>query len=267
MRFSGKIKLLILLPFLFLAYQNFITSYYLKSNDLTFKLSILAMAVYIASINMKRFHSQGAAPKIYWILLAFFVYVSATVLQSTFLWQVSLLFLLYILLPLSGLISKEALRFPLFFILLSNEPYYFLYKISPILKVISSQISAFFLYLGGIKVIVQGVILHLPRFTLEVNDTCSGINGLWIFFIVSVFLSYLFQKNNINRVILIASSILASIVANSLRIALSGLIAVNLGKTGFDRFHIISGEFVYITGVVLIVLLNYALLTIRWDGE
>ena len=80
-----------------------------------------------------------------------------------------------------------------------------------------------------IPVLREGTVFQLPNITIEVAQECSGIRSSWVLLIASTLASYLFLKRNSNRLILVLAAIPLGFLRNGFRIAVIGLLCVNLG--------------------------------------
>ena len=96
-------------------------------------------------------------------------------------------------------------------------------------KLASAECANFFLQLTGTSVLRDRLVFQLPNITIEVAQECSGIRSSWVLLIASTLASYLFLKRNSNRLILVLAAIPLGFLRNGFRIAVIGLLCINLG--------------------------------------
>ena len=125
-------------------------------------------------------------------------------------------------------------------------------------KLASAECANFFLHLTGTPVLRDGPIFQLPNITIEVAQECSGIRSSWVLLIASTLASYLFLKRNSNRLILILTSIPLGFLRNGFRIAVIGLLCVNLGP------HMIHSPIHRQGGPLFFVLSLFPLFLLLW---
>lgn len=105
------------------------------------------------------------------------------------------------------------------------------------------------LNLFGIPAYRDGVFLELPNLTLEVARACSGVNYLIAVFAIGLPLAMLYLDTWMRRVALLTFAIVIAIAANSLRVALIGVLAYyEIGSPLHGPFHLLQGLFVSLMG-------------------
>ena len=125
-------------------------------------------------------------------------------------------------------------------------------------KLASAECANFFLQLTNIPVLREGTIFQLPNITLEVAKECSGIRSSWVLLIASTLASYLFLKRNSNRLILVLAAIPLGFLRNGFRIAVIGLLCVNVGP------HMIHSPIHRQGGPLFFVLSLFPLFLLLW---
>lgn len=123
----------------------------------------------------------------------------------------------------------------------------FLYqKISIKLQLISSQFGARVLQLYGMSVHREGNVIDLGFTQLQVVDACSGLRSLMSLIVLALLMAYLFKAPFWKRVVLVISALPLSILANSIRLALTGILAETWGlKVAEGFFHSFSGWMIF----------------------
>ncbi|MGO9136833.1 MAG: VPLPA-CTERM-specific exosortase XrtD [Syntrophales bacterium] len=127
-------------------------------------------------------------------------------------------------------------------------------KLTFSLKLISSQLGVKLLHLCGLSAYREGNIIDLGFTQLEVVDACSGLRYLFPLLIMGILLAYFYRAALWKRLLLVLSTIPLTIVVNSLRIALTGIISTHWGVAAAEGFfHGFSGWliFTFTLGVLL----------------
>ncbi len=105
------------------------------------------------------------------------------------------------------------------------------------------------LALLGIPAYREGTYIELPNLTLEVAKACSGVNYLVAVLAIGLPLSVLYLPNWRRRTLLLAGAVAIAVAANSLRVALIGVLAYyEVGDALHGPFHVLQGLFVSIVG-------------------
>jgi len=127
-------------------------------------------------------------------------------------------------------------------------------KLTFSLKLISSQLGVKLLQLFGMTAYREGNVIDLGFTQLQVVDACSGLRYLFPLLIMGVLLAYFYRAILWKRILLVLSTIPLTIMTNSLRIALTGIIYQFLGVAAAEGFfHGFSGWLIFMLtlGVLL----------------
>jgi len=163
----------------------------------------------------------------------------------------------------------KAIGFALLLILTMFPLPNFLYnKVSINLKLISSQLGVAMMQICGMSAYREGNIIDLGFTQLQVVDACSGLRYLFPLIILGILLAYFFRAAFWKRAIIVISTIPLSIITNSLRIALTGILHQVWGrKVAEGFFHGFSGWFIFMTALAALLLLMWILKKIPVKGE
>ena len=149
----------------------------------------------------------------------------------------------------------KIISFALFMALTMFPPPYFLTtKISFGLKLISSQLGVSLLHFYGMSAFREGNVIDLGFTQLQVVDACSGLRFLFPLLVMGILLAYFYRAALWKRLVLVFSTVPLTIVTNSLRIALTGIIYKHWGVAAAEGFfHGFSGWliFMFTLGVLL----------------
>ena len=103
------------------------------------------------------------------------------------------------------------------------------------LQLLSSQLGVFFIRLFQIPVYLEGNVIDLGVYKLQVVEACSGLRYLYPLMSLGFLAAYLFQAPVWQRLLVFLSTIPITILMNSFRIGLVGRIGELLGAAGRRR--------------------------------
>lgn len=113
----------------------------------------------------------------------------------------------------------------------------------------------------GVPILQQGVMLHLPRVTLEVADECSGVLAVAALVALGTAYAQIQPRATWMRVTLALAAAPLGLVSNIFRLVLTALGVYYLGPiTLASVFHRFSGTTVFLTTVVLLAGLDRLLI-------
>ena len=156
---------------------------------------------------------------------------------------------------------------PVALLLLMNPLPAFLYaNISSKLQLISSEIGVALIRLLGISVYLEGNVIDLGNYKLEVAEACSGLRYLFPLMSVGAIMAYLISGKAWVRAVVFASTIPIAILMNSFRIGVIGVLVDRYGTeqaTGF--LHFFEGWVVFMICLALLTLEAWALMRLSGD--
>lgn len=110
------------------------------------------------------------------------------------------------------------------------------------LQRIAAAGSEFLLQSVGYPTYRDGVIIHVKDHTLEVEKACNGLSMLLTFLAMSAGMAMVVRRPWLDRVLILLAAVPIAIVANIIRIALTGILYNEAGKELGDRvFHDLAG--------------------------
>ena len=144
------------------------------------------------------------------------------------------------------------LAFPLAFLLFMVPlPATVFYAVAFPLQNLAARNAAWALDLLGVPVLLDGNVIHLSQISLGVTEACSGIRSLISLLALAVAWAYLTLPGIWTMLILVASAVPITIVANAGRVVSTGLIGQQFGvqyAQGF--FHTFSGWVIFLFAFV-----------------
>lgn len=136
---------------------------------------------------------------------------------------------------------------PILFLLFAIPMPYFLDSImSWRLQLVSSELGVFFIRLFGIPVFLEGNVIDLGNYKLQVVDACSGLRYLYPLTSLGFLVAYLFKAPIWQRAIIFISTIPITIFMNSFRIGMVGILVENWGPGMADGLlHYFEGWVIF----------------------
>ena len=192
------------------------------------------------------------------LLFALLALVLGTISSEFFLSRISLLLLISgAVVFLAGWKHLAAISFPLAFLILMIPSATVLSQITFPLQILASKTASFLLTLVGVPAVREGNIILLPSARLEVAEACSGIRSLFSLITLTIIYGYLAETKVGIRVLLALIAVPISVLANALRIAVTGLVVQYWGLEGAQgTLHLLSGWLIFASSLTLILLFH-----------
>ena len=126
-------------------------------------------------------------------------------------------------------------------------PYFVDSQLSWRLQLLSSQIGVGVLRGLGISVFLEGNVIDLGIYKLQVVEACSGLRYLYPLLSIGFLMAYMYQAPLWRRVALFLTTIPVTVLMNSLRIAAVGVLVQRWGSGMADGFmHYFEGWIIFI---------------------
>lgn len=134
-------------------------------------------------------------------------------------------------------------------------PNYIYTRVTVWAKMISSQLGVWMLHIVGMSAFREGNIIDLGFTKLQVVDACSGLRYIVPLMLIGLLLAYWFKAHIWKRTAFFLSSIPLSILMNSFRIALTGVLYSALGAQAAEGFfHGFSGWLVFMVALPIFLI-------------
>ncbi|MCK4707974.1 MAG: VPLPA-CTERM-specific exosortase XrtD, partial [Gammaproteobacteria bacterium] len=132
----------------------------------------------------------------------------------------------------------------------------FLYQnLSAELQLISSKLGVEVIRLFGISVFLEGNVIDLGAFKLQVVEACSGLRYLFPLAALSYMSAYLFKGSIWKKMIIFVSSVPITVFMNSFRIGVIGVLVEYWGIGMAEGFlHDFEGWFVFMACMFILLL-------------
>ncbi len=129
----------------------------------------------------------------------------------------------------------------------------------PLQRIATVIAESFFKALGWI-VVREGNVIQLPRLKLLVEDGCSGAHSLLALLCLSVAWVFFVERPVWLRVTLVAASIPIAVLANAVRVSVTGVLAYKVNPAYAQGVsHQTAGMVVFAIGVALTLGLDWCL--------
>ena len=169
-----------------------------------------------------------------------------------------------IVLAIGGYSLLKVASIPIIFLIFAIPLPYFIDALLTLrLQLISSELGAFFIRTFGIPVYLDGNIIDLGNYKLQVVEACSGLRYLYPLLSLSFLASYLFQAPLWQRALVFLSAIPIAIGMNGFRIGLVGVLVDRWGiSTADGALHFFEGWVIFLACTTLLAAEIYLLVMI-----
>ncbi len=134
-------------------------------------------------------------------------------------------------------------------------PNFIFNNLSADLQLISSQIGVAVIRAFGISVYLEGNVIDLGKFQLQVVEACSGLRYLFPLISLSIIAAFLYQAALWKRTVIVLSSIPITVLMNSFRIGVIGILVEYGGIEQAEGFlHDFEGWLVFMACVGLLLI-------------
>ena len=134
------------------------------------------------------------------------------------------------------------------------------------LQLISTELGVAMIQLMGVPVFVEGNIIDLGTYKLQVAEACSGLRYMLPLLCMSFLVAYLYRAPFWKRAIVVLSSIPLTLLLNSFRIAVTAFLVNGYGIQMAEGFlHEFEGWVVFLLGVAILVFEILLMEKFRWS--
>jgi exosortase D (VPLPA-CTERM-specific) len=156
--------------------------------------------------------------------------------------------LIGIVLAIGGYSLLRVAFIPIAYLLFAIPLPYFIDAVLTLkLQLISSQLGVFFIRLFQIPVLLDGNVIDMGTYKLQVVEACSGLRYLYPLLSLSFLAAYLFHGRPWQRVVVFLSSIPIAIGMNGFRIGVVGLLVDRWGTAMAEgALHFFEGWVIFL---------------------
>jgi exosortase D (VPLPA-CTERM-specific) len=125
-------------------------------------------------------------------------------------------------------------------------------KLSTMLQMVSSQLGVALMRLFGVTVFLEGNVIDLGVYQLQVAEACSGLGYLFPLASFAYLVAYLYRGPLWQKALLLVSAIPITVIINSFRIGIVGVLVDAVGIGAAEGFiHAFEGYVIFFVGAVL----------------
>ena len=151
-------------------------------------------------------------------------------------------------------------------LLMVPQPDFILNNMSAQLQLWSSSLGVLLIRAAGISVFLEGNIIDLGGYRLQVVEACAGLRYLFPLMTIALLIAYFYRGSPWKRAVVFLASIPVTILMNSLRIGSIGLMVDRWGSAMAEGFlHDFQGWMVFMLSAAL--LLGLAALLNRFGAD
>ncbi len=151
-------------------------------------------------------------------------------------------------------------------LLMIRLPSFFFNSLSSALQLISSQIGVAVIRLFGISVHLEGNVIDLGSYQLQVVEACSGLRYLFPLLTLGVILACLVHLRLWIRLVIVLSTIPITVLMNSFRIGVIGVLVEHYGIAQAEGFlHDFEGWIIFMACFALLGVETWLLA--RFSGD
>ena len=156
---------------------------------------------------------------------------------------------------------------PVALLLLMNPlPTFWYNSLSSELQLVSSQLGVAIMRAFNVSVFLQGNVIDLGDYKLQVAEACSGLRYLFPLLTLGAVVAFLFNGRTWMRWAIFASTPVITVLMNSLRIGIIGVLVDRFGIAQAEGFlHQFEGWVIFMTCIGILLLECRVFLTLTGD--
>lgn len=133
-------------------------------------------------------------------------------------------------------------------------PAFIVGNLSNTLELVSSRIGVAFMRLFDVSVYLEGNVIDLGGYKLQVAEACSGLRYLFPLMTIGFLMAYFYKGAMWKRVLLFLSSIPITVLMNSLRVGIIGITVERWGIAMAEGFlHEFQGWVIFMVSAALML--------------
>lgn len=147
-------------------------------------------------------------------------------------------------------------------------PQFVYWQLTIQLQLVSSELGVFLIRLADIPVFLEGNIIDLGVYKLQVAEACSGLRYLFPILSFSYLMAILYRGPYWHKVMLFALAVPLTVVMNSVRIGIIGMLVNAYGIGQAEGFlHFFEGWVIFATCIALLFLTALGLQKLTRDPK
>ncbi|MCK0104634.1 VPLPA-CTERM-specific exosortase XrtD [Pseudohalocynthiibacter sp. F2068] len=139
-------------------------------------------------------------------------------------------------------------------------PQFLYWKLTILLQSLSSVIGVWFVSLAGVSVFLEGNVIDLGVYKLQVAEACSGLRYLFPILSFSYLFAILYRGPIWHKVVLLLAAAPLTVLMNSFRIGIIGVLVDRYGIEQAEGFlHFFEGWVIFVACIAILFLMAIAL--------
>ncbi len=139
-------------------------------------------------------------------------------------------------------------------------PQFLYWKLTIFLQWVSSELGVWFVGLAGVSVFLEGNVIDLGVYKLQVAEACAGLRYLFPILSFSYLFAILYRGPIWHKAVLLLSAAPLTILMNSVRIGIIGILVDRYGIEQAEGFlHFFEGWVIFLICIAILFLMAVAL--------
>jgi exosortase D (VPLPA-CTERM-specific) len=145
-------------------------------------------------------------------------------------------------------------------------PQFLYWRLNTSLQFVSSEIGVSFVGLMGVPVFLDGNIIDLGVYKLQVAEACSGLRYLFPIMSFTYVFAVLYRGPRWHKAVLLLSAVPLAVLMNSFRIGVIGVLVDRYGIAQAEGFlHVFEGWVIFLACIGLLFLMAKAMQLLSGD--
>jgi len=142
------------------------------------------------------------------------------------------------------------------------------WKLTIFLQGVSSELGVWFVSLAGVSVFLEGNVIDLGVFKLQVAEACSGLRYLFPILSFSYLFAILYRGPMWHKAVLLLAAAPLTVFMNSVRIGIVGIVVNSYGIEHAEGFmHFFEGWIIFISCIVILFAMAVGLQRLTKDPK
>jgi exosortase D (VPLPA-CTERM-specific) len=132
-------------------------------------------------------------------------------------------------------------------------PYFLYWQVSTGLQFVSSEIGVAIVRLAGVSVFLDGTVIDLGIYKLQVAEACSGLRYLFPIMSFSYVFAVLYRGPVWHKIVLLLAAVPIAVLMNSFRIGVIGVMVDRYGIGQAEGFlHFFEGWIIFLSCIAIL---------------
>lgn len=147
-------------------------------------------------------------------------------------------------------------------------PNFIYWKLTILLQGISSEIGVWFVQMAGVSVFLEGNVIDLGVYKLQVAEACSGLRYLFPILSFSYLFAILYRGPVWHKAVLLLAAVPLTVLMNSFRIGVIGVLVNSYGIGHAEGFlHFFEGWVIFASCIAILFLMAIGLQRMTKDPK